>query len=104
MAMTVKLIRFLTGEEIIAEIFSEGSDRLVVKNPLRIIVIPSKVPSQNPNVGFAPFAEFSQDNIFEFNLGHILCTMNPIKEFLNQYNLSFGGIITPPSQGLILPT
>lgn len=105
MAMNVKLIRFITGEEIIAEIIidDDQTNKIVIKNPLRVLVIPAKSTPQNPTVGFAPWAEFSDDKKFELDKSSILCIMNPIKEFVNQYNSAFGGILTPTQSGIILP-
>ena len=105
MALNVKLIRLLSGEELIAEILPSvvQSDNIVMKNPLRVMIIPSKSTPQNPTVGFAPWCEFSDDKEFTIDKSHVLCIMNPVKEFVNQYNATFGGIITPQSPGLILP-
>ena len=47
--MNVKLLRIVTGEEVIAEVLSEGTEYITVKNAL--VVIP-----QAQNVGFAPWA------------------------------------------------
>ena len=105
MALNVKLIRLLNGEELIAEIIDSivETSKLTMKNPLRVMIIPSKSTPQNPTVGFAPWMEFTDDKTFELDKSHVLCIMNPVKEFVNQYNATFGGIITPTSSGLILP-
>lgn len=104
MAINVKLVRLTTGEELITEIVSEEPFSIIkIKNPLRVMVIPSKSTPQNPTVGFAPWCEFSDDKEFILDKSHVLCIMNPVKEFVNQYNATFGGIITPPSSGLFIP-
>ena len=107
MALNVKLIRLLNGEELIGELITdtENTNKIVIKNPLRVLVIPSKSTPQTPTVGFAPWMEFSDDKKFELDKSHIMCIMNPIKEFVNQYNSTFGGIITPTktSSGIIFP-
>jgi hypothetical protein len=105
MALNVKLIRLLSGEELIAELITDHEDtnKIVMKNPLRVMVIPSKSNPQTPTVGFAPWMEFSDDKKFELDKSHVLCIMNPVKEFVNQYNATFGGIITPKTSNIILP-
>ena len=45
--MNVKLLRIITGEEVIAELLSEDTDSITVKNGL--VVIPNA-----QSVGFAP--------------------------------------------------
>ena len=47
--MNVKLLRIVTGEEVIAELLSEDTDTITVKNGL--VVIPNA-----QGVGFAPWA------------------------------------------------
>ena len=47
--MNVKLLRIVTGEEVIAEVLSEGTEYITVKNGL--VVIPNA-----QSVGFAPWA------------------------------------------------
>tara|TARA_Y100000289_G_C3816107_1_gene96248 strand:- start:226 stop:510 length:285 start_codon:yes stop_codon:yes gene_type:complete len=47
--MNVKLLRIVTGEEVIAELLSEGTEYITVKNGL--VVIPNA-----QSVGFAPWA------------------------------------------------
>ena len=47
--MNVKLLRIVTGEEVIAELLSEDTDSITVKNGL--VVIPNA-----QSVGFAPWA------------------------------------------------
>ena len=98
MATNLKVIRFITGEEIIAEIYDDNNDTLVVKNPIRIVVMPSKTDPKAPQVAFAPYAEFTEDTQFTFSWSHIVTTYNPIAQFVNQYNTVFGGLIVPDTQ------
>lgn len=43
MANNVKLIKFLGGEEIVAEVLSETENTIEVKNAVRIVVIPDQL-------------------------------------------------------------
>ena len=104
MASNIKIIKLITGEELLAEvtISSPIPTSITMKNPVRIVVMPNKLDPKTPNVGFAPWAEFSEDKTFELDKAHILAIINPIKEFVNQYNTMFGGLVVP-SSNLILP-
>lgn len=104
MAANIKIIKLITGEELLAEvtISSPIPTSITLKNPVRIVVMPNKVDPKTPNVGFAPWAEFSEDKTFDLDKAHILAIINPIKEFVNQYNSMFGGLVVP-SSNLILP-
>lgn len=106
--MGIKIVRMLNGEDLLGEVLprTPGSDpnSVSLKNPVRIIVMPNKIDPKTPNVGFAPWAEFSEDKTFTLDKAHIVCIMEPIKEFVKQYNSMFGGIIVNPNgPGLILP-
>jgi Sm_like domain len=102
--MSVKLIKLITGEELLGEVASTSPipTSVVLKNPVRIVVMPNKIDPKTPNIGFAPWAEFSDEKEFVLDKSHILCIMTPIIEFVNQYNSMFGGLVVPKSN-LIIP-
>lgn len=100
--MSVKIIKLITGEELLAEIMPSGDAVCKIKNPVRIIVMPNKIDPKTPNIGFAPWAEFSDEKEFVLDKSHVLATMTPINEFANQYNSMFGGLVVPKSN-LIIP-
>lgn len=102
MTKNIKLVRLINGEEILCEVVSDVGFQVTVKNPLRVVVIPNKSTPNSPTVGLAPWAEFSDDEAFLLEKSHVLAIMNPVKEFVSQYNSTFSGIITPTS-GLLLP-
>lgn len=97
MANNVKLIRML-GEEVIAEVISEGDTTITVKNPVRIVVIPDQTNPKSPQVGLAPFLQFSEDKEVVLNKTLVITVVNPMTDFINQYNSLFGGIQLPSSK------
>ena len=99
----IKLIRFLTGDEVIVEIVSDTDKNLVIKNPLRVLIMPSKNDPKNPQIGFVPWAEFSADKEFTLNKDHITTISNPIAEFLSQYKSVFTGLAIPTTK-IIMPS
>jgi len=103
MALNLKIIRLLNGEEMITEIVGEDKETLQIRNPVRIVIMPSKADPANPSIGLAPWAQFSDDKDFVLNKSAIITIMDPIAEFRNQYNGMFGGVLTPPSAKLIIP-
>jgi hypothetical protein len=104
MATNVKIVKLITGEELLAEVTvsSPIPTSVTLKNPVRIVVMPNKIDPKTPNIGFAPWAEFSEDKTFDLDKSHVLAIINPIKEFINQYNSMFGGLVVP-SSNLIMP-
>ena len=102
----IKLIKLLTGEDILADLVEDAdnlSTEVVVKNPVRVVMIPSRVDPEKPQIGLAPWAQFSDDKSFTLDKFHIITIMTPIKELLTHYNSLFGGLVVPQSN-LILPT
>lgn len=98
MANNVKLIKFLGGEEIVAEVVSETDNTIEVKNAVRIVVIPDQLNPKSPQVGLAPYLQFSDTRELTFNRNLVVTTAVPLTDFLNQYNSLFGGIQIPNSK------
>jgi hypothetical protein len=101
--MSIMLLKLLSGEDLIAETLKiDGNDKVHIKNPLRVVVMPSM--SENmPKVGFSPWAPFSKDTEFSLDNSHVIAIMEPIDEFVAQYKQSFSQIVTPQQSKLIIP-
>lgn len=86
--MKLKLITFKTNHTILGEV-TEEKNHLKIKQPVQVIVQPTK---DGPMMAFVPFIEFCE----EFKTGivihydDILCTTHPVVELQNQYNQYFG--------------
>lgn len=102
MATNIKILKMISGEELLAEVTKETDTHLEVKNIVRIVIMPNTTNVKNPTVGFAPWADFSDDTEFTIHKAHVIVTMKPVTQFANQYNSMFSGIVTPPSK-LIIP-
>ena len=94
MTKKLKIIKLVTGDDLLAEVTENSIATVTFKNPVRIVVVPTKDP-RSPSVGFAPWGEFSQNKEFVIDKSHVVCTMVPIQEFVNQYNTMFSGILMP---------
>jgi hypothetical protein len=95
--MNIKIVKLINGEEIIAKVLPSSGLIVKIENPVRIVIMPNKIDPKTPNVGLAPWAEFSDEKVFELDKSHVLCIMTPVKEFINQYNSIFGGLVLPNS-------
>lgn len=98
----LQILRLSTGEEIMGEVTSNSGQAITIKNPVRIVVVPSKTDPNNPSVAFAPFMQWTDDKDLTLNASHVITTASPITEFVNQYNGMFGGIVVPKT-GIITP-
>ena len=93
----VKLVRLITGEEILGKVIESGNT-ISISNPVRVVVMPSKADPTTPSIGLAPWMEFAEDKAFTVHMAHVITMGNPIREFLNQYNSMNGGIVLPSSK------
>ena len=93
----VKLIRLITGEEIIAEVLDWKNGVLTIQNAL--IVIP-----QQGQVGFAPWATVIHPDMPEIGLDmkHVIYSVAVADPVVKQYNEIFGSNIVLPDKQLIV--
>jgi hypothetical protein len=87
--MTVKLITLKTNHTLIGKVDEEGNFNVKIKQPVQVVVQPTK---DGPMMGFVPFVDFSEDFKTGFTISNsdILFTSLPVRELENQYNKMFG--------------
>ena len=93
----VKLIRLITGEEIIAEVLDWKNGLMTIQNAL--VVIP-----QQGQVGFAPWATVIHPDMPEIGLDmkHVIYSVAVADPVVKQYNEIFGSNIVLPDKQLIV--
>lgn len=96
--MEVKLLRVITGEEIVAEIVEENAAEVTLKNAL--VVIPTQ-----QSVGFAPWATVIDRENPEVTVSrtHIVYIANLDESIRNKYDEIYGSkLVKPEKKSLIL--
>ena len=94
----VKLLRIVTGEEVIAELLSETEETITVQNGLAVL------PTNN-GVGFAPWATVisKEDPEITISKTHVVYVAEVQEDVCKKYNEMFGSkLITPNSKKLVL--
>jgi len=94
----VKLLRIVTGEEVIAELLSETEETITVQNGLAVL------PTNN-GVGFAPWATVisKEDPEITISKTHVVYVAEVQEDVCKKYNEMFGSkLITPDSKKLIV--
>ena len=93
----VKLIRMISGEEIIAEVLDWKDGLVTVQNPL--VVIP-----QQGQVGFMPWATVIDPERPEIGLDmkHVIYSVEVTPDVVSQYAKIFGSNIVLPEKKLIV--
>ena len=96
--INVKLLRIVTGEEVIAELVSESDTTITVKNGLVVL------PTQG-GVGFAPWATVIDQDKPEITVSHnhVVYMAEVSEDVTKKYNELFGSkLVTPDKKKLIL--
>ena len=96
--MEVKLLRVITGEEMVAEIVEENAAEVTLKNAL--VVIPTQ-----QSVGFAPWATVIDRENPEVTVSrtHIVYVANLDESIRNKYDEIYGSkLVKPEKKSLIL--
>ena len=99
----VKLIKLLTGEEILAEIVDapinifDVENNLNIKNPIRIVL------TQDGKVGLVKWAELSPDTEMKLDRFHIVTILTPHKQLIDQYLSIHSKIVPATISSLIMP-
>ena len=94
----VKLLRIVTGEEVVAELLSETEETITVQNGL--VVLPT-----NTGVGFAPWATVINNDEPEITISkeHVVYVASVQEDVCKKYNEMFGSkLITPDKKKLIV--
>ena len=92
----IKLVKLLTGEDIIATILPSTDKVVVMKNPVRIVIM-------NEKAGFVKWAELSPDTEFTLDKFHVVAVMSVHKQLLEQYMRMTSQIIPATVSSLVMP-
>lgn len=93
--MSIKYIRFMSGENVIAEIVEDTVDNIVVRNP--IVAIPADQQGQMGFMPWAPLQDPAVESITVDKLSIIFIT-EAQPQIIEQYANMFGTIVTPTKQ------
>lgn len=98
----IKVLKLITGEEVLAEI-EAGELGYSLTNPVQIAIMPGQ--NGQPKIGFAPWpvhAEPEKDSEYIIQKKHVVYEYTPAQDYINNYNQIFGsGIVLPPTKQLI---
>ena len=105
--MTIKAIKLVSGEELVAEVLHESVDEttlevkeITIQNPLAIMI--QRAPTGDLNVLLIPFAPYlGRHPTITFPMNRIIFMVEVDEQMRNQYNTVFGGVVTPPKQLIV---
>ena len=92
--MNVKIVKFVSGEELIGEWDEETN---VIKNPVVMI------PVSKEKIAFQPWLPYAEDKEYKLKEAQIHVIATPSSIIANEYNRMYGsGIVTPDNTGGII--
>ena len=95
-----KLIKFVSGEEIVCTLISSGEGAKVIKDAVTLVYRPQK--DGQMSVGFAPFMPYSEGTLALYDQS-IAAITQANQDITNEYNRIFGsGIVVAPANDKIL--
>jgi hypothetical protein len=90
--MNVKILKLVTGEEVVGELVSETDSTVTLKNTVALVIQPTQ---QGLQMGFIPWASTIEGDV-ALKKSDVIYS-GPAKDDLkNNYSSMFGGIVTPP--------
>jgi len=90
MATNIKILKLMSGEELLGDIIDNEDDTVTAKNAVSIVY---QQTEKGLGAGLAPFMPYVQDPV-TINRHAIASSGDPNKDMLNQYNTIFGsGIV-----------
>lgn len=98
--MNIKLLKLVSGEEIIAELDTQNSnaESIHIKNPVIMAVVGDRAMASR---WLFPLCTTTD---FYLRYEHIITTVSPQEEIINMYNQQFGsGLQIAKKPGLVLP-
>jgi len=91
--MNIKVIRIVSGEELIGDWDDEKS---TITNPVIM------VPVAQDKLGFSPWIPYVDEKEFPLKEQHIVTILTPDNKLQNEYNRVYGsGLIVPPTDKII---
>lgn len=96
----VKVIKLISGEEIIADIDESIEGLVILKKPLLIMMVPNQ--NNQFGIGLAPFCPYAKDEVVPIRAGAIVTIFEPDTGMKNEYNVRFGsGLVVPESKIIV---
>lgn len=88
----VKIVRFISGEEIITTVVNLNEKKIVIEKALVMVYKPSG--DGQISIGFGPFMPYSEGQV-ALNMSAVAAIAEPMDKIVDEYNRLFSPIIQP---------
>ena len=90
--MALRILRLLTGEEVVGDITSEDANHYTIENPCTLGL--AMTQSGKPALNMQPMLFFSEQKIVKINRQHVIFDVSVAIDIQNKYNEIYGsGIV-----------
>jgi len=96
----LRIIKLVTGEEIVGDIKESNEKTLRIENPCILGI--GMNPNGKASLQMQPMLLFSEQKVVELKTDHILYTVSVATEIKNKYNEIYGSGIVVPKKSPIL--
>jgi len=86
----IKVIKLVTGEEIVGDIDYRNGIEIVVTKPCAIVLVPSKSTPDQHSMALIPYAGYAKDHTITLKAASIIWEADLQEDVYNQYNILFG--------------
>lgn len=93
----IKIIKIITGEEIIGTVKHNNDDTVTVDKPCVLQLVPSRTDPKQPMMALLPYAVYTKNHRVNIGSKDVVWEEDPVEELYNQYSSAFGS-------GLVVPT
>ena len=97
--MGLRILRLLTGEEVVGEITSEDANHYTVENPCTLGI--AMTQSGKPALNMQPMLLFSEQKVVKINRQHVMFDVSVAIEIQNKYNEIYGSGIVVAQKAII---
>lgn len=86
----IKILKLVTGEEILGEVEDETFTKITLKNPCALHMVPSRSNPDQVGMALVPYASYTKEHKITVTMRSIIWEQEPVDELRNQYNSIFG--------------
>jgi hypothetical protein len=101
----IKLLKLITGEEILCEVLTSNADTIEIVRQVSIVVMPNPANPKASQIGLGPWMQFSDpDESIHIRRSALVCNpIDPRNEFIAEYGKTFSKLEIPTSPKILLP-
>jgi hypothetical protein len=97
----LRILKLITGEEIVGNITERAGGLISIENPCLLGI--AMGPNGKASLQMQPMLIFSEQKVVELQLNHVIYNVSVAQEIQNKYNEIYGsGIVMPKKQSIII--